>query len=479
MKVDQVLLEHLDQVLKVPGVQAKGDGNSEFAALLAQVLTGNLEADPELEALVGAVKEDGSDLNFLLEHLAEGEVPLVDGDELTGEMLNAEAKAALLQLQQLIGQQQPVEQGAAPGESAAKQTPAAKGGAGSEVFNLNLKAAAEAAEAGSNLKMPPPEGKGVPAEKAAFQAEMAINREQVKSAEAQLKASEAQLKASEPKLKPAEIQLKDLVAKPVLTPEQAAAQEAAAKKAVEIDTGEKAAEKAVRQQPGASEAKAEDAKNMAQQKPAFEKPPVQAEGAGRDFASAVRNSEPANARPQNSAPVAEQSAIFQQPAVQGDDAVQASRIFQVPVQANNLRESIIQQLEGRMVYLRETAANPAEMRMTLHPPELGEVTIRVFSKQGRLSASIIAETPLVREILESSITELRQRMNFVSIDFEQLDFSAKEDQYSGSGKPGEGRSNPIPGQGANGRADPSNEKGDPAMQNAPPGTDNRGIDYWA
>ena len=440
LKVDQALLEHLDQVLKVPGVQAKGDGDSEFAALLGQALAGNMKAEAEVEEIVGAMAEGSGDLNFLLDHLAEGEIPLVDGDELAGEMLSAEAKAALIQLQQLLGKHQNLVQEAVSEDSAVRTAPFAKGGAGSEVFNINLNAA---------LSEAAPEEKIIP------ESEMAKPREQGKGIEAGLKAA---------------------VSKPVLTPEQLAAQEAAAKKAVEAEIAGKTDAKDNTKQPNL---KAVETGDTAQQKPVFEKPPVQAEGGGKDFASALRNSEPASAKPKGSAPVVEQAAIFQQPAVQGDDALQASRILQTPVQANNLRESIIQQLEGRMVYLRETAANPAEMRMTLHPPELGEVTIRVFSKQGRLSASIIAETPLVKEILESSITELRQRMNFVSIDFEQLDFSAKEDEYNGSGRPDDGKNNLILDQGSNERAGPLSDKGEPALQNAPPGSDVRGIDYWA
>lgn len=453
MKVDQALLEHLDQVLKVPGVQAKGDGDSEFAALLGQALAGNMKAEAEVEEIVGAMAEGSGDLNFLLDHLAEGEIPLVDGDELAGEMLSAEAKAALIQLQQLLGKHQNLVQEAVSEDSAVRTAPFAKGGAGSEVFNINLNAASVEEE--SALKAALQANKAAPEEKIIPESEMAKPREQGKGIEAGLKAA---------------------VSKPVLTPEQLAAQEAAAKKAVEAEIAGKTDAKDNTKQPNL---KAVETGDTAQQKPVFEKPPVQAEGGGKDFASALRNSEPASAKPKGSAPVVEQAAIFQQPAVQGDDALQASRILQTPVQANNLRESIIQQLEGRMVYLRETAANPAEMRMTLHPPELGEVTIRVFSKQGRLSASIIAETPLVKEILESSITELRQRMNFVSIDFEQLDFSAKEDEYNGSGRPDDGKNNLILDQGSNERAGPLSDKGEPALQNAPPGSDVRGIDYWA
>ncbi len=456
MKVDQVLLEHLDQVLKVPGVQAKGDGDSEFAALLGQALAGNMKAEAEIEEIVGSMAEGSGDLSFLLDHFIDGEIPLQDGDELAGEMLSAEAKAALLQLQQLLGQHQALIPDAVPEDTAAKAVPAAKGDAGNQVFNIDLNSASVPAE--PNLNAVAQADKVAFAEKVVPEVKIALSKEQGENADA--------------RTKPADF-------RPELTPEQLAAKEVAAKKTVETEAADKVNLKENLQQRSANVNQADDLKNAAQQKPVFEKPPVQAEGGAKDFASAMRNSEPAAAKPQSSSPAVEQAAIFQQPTVQGDDALQASKILQTPVQANNLRESIIQQLEGRMVYLRETAANPAEMRMTLHPPELGEVTIRVFSKQGRLSASIIAETPLVKEILENSITELRQRMNFVSIDFEQLDFSAKEDQFNGSGRPNDGKSNPILDQDSKGRTGPLSDRGEPALQNAPPGSDVRGIDYWA
>lgn len=86
-----------------------------------------------------------------------------------------------------------------------------------------------------------------------------------------------------------------------------------------------------------------------------------------------------------------------------------------------LRQNVLDQLEGKLVYLRERASFPAEMRFTVNPPELGEVTIRVFSRQGKLSATIMAQSQLVKEVIESSVYALRQKMNFGSIQFEQLD----------------------------------------------------------
>ncbi len=150
---------------------------------------------------------------------------------------------------------------------------------------------------------------------------------------------------------------------------------------------------------------------------------------------------------------------------------------------DNLRENVMQQIEGRLTYIRENSTLPAEMRLTLNPPELGEVTIRVFSKNGQLSASIITESALVKEILESSITELRQRINFVNIQFEQLDIStsgepAKGSDYSGDGGAGAGRYSDR-SEDAAGSVPLENEQdiSDGSSQYAA-GDSGSGIDYW-
>jgi len=119
------------------------------------------------------------------------------------------------------------------------------------------------------------------------------------------------------------------------------------------------------------------------------------------------------------------------------------------------------------------------MRMTLNPPELGEVTIRVFSRQGKLSATIIAETSFVKEILESSISELRQRLNFVDIQFEQLDLSTSGKH---SGESDRSARDFSPDELAQLGLDRPDHRADESVNDplrASPGGETRGIDYFA
>ena len=189
-------------------------------------------------------------------------------------------------------------------------------------------------------------------------------------------------------------------------------------------------------------------------------------------------SEQATAKAQKVPPTVGQDGLFQQAAVQGDDPLQPGKTL--PPQLENLRESVMQQLEGRLTYFRETGSTPSEMRMTLHPPELGKVTVRVFSSKGQLSASILTESSMVRELLESSITELRQRMNMVNIQFEQLGSSASEQHFSGSERSAAGKH-----YGGNSSGNHSEEHGAFAEENEsgpsrePPDQLSSGIEYWA
>ncbi len=182
------------------------------------------------------------------------------------------------------------------------------------------------------------------------------------------------------------------------------------------------------------------------------------------------------ARAQNTSAFAEQN-LAQQSTIKGDEALQGSRMLNA--QNANLRESVMQQLQGKMTYLRESGSNPAEMRLTLHPPELGEVTVRVFSSKGRLSASIIAETPLAREILESSVTELRQRMNFVNIQFDQLDVSTAGKEHEEFDRPGDREGSGKAEFGEYEGDEKSSAESEPPPQQIPPGNAGSGIDFWA
>jgi type III secretion system needle length determinant len=181
---------------------------------------------------------------------------------------------------------------------------------------------------------------------------------------------------------------------------------------------------------------------------------------------------------QSRQPLTGQGGMPQPPPIQGDAVIRPAEAVDLP-QSESLRQSVMQQVESKVIYLRENRTSPAEMRLTLHPPDLGEVTIRVFSKQGKLSASIITETPLAREVLEGSAAELRQRLNFISIEFKQLDFMTSGEQHGGSYRPGDEQDTERFASGIRANPDPASEDNEPVYSHPPPGSPDRGVDYWA
>ena len=101
------------------------------------------------------------------------------------------------------------------------------------------------------------------------------------------------------------------------------------------------------------------------------------------------------------------------------------------------KEQIMQKIQGRLIYIHEKGAAPAEMRLQLQPAEWGEMVIRVFSRQGRLSAVIQVEAA-VMEILEGSLPELRQRLQQSNLPLEHLELFAAGREDLGRGRFGGG-----------------------------------------
>ena len=97
-----------------------------------------------------------------------------------------------------------------------------------------------------------------------------------------------------------------------------------------------------------------------------------------------------------------------------------------------VRAAVLDQITGRLNFFRETGSLPAEMRMTLNPPSLGAVVIRVFMKQGKMSAEILTELSEVKDILDKSITDLRQRLQNVNLVLERIDVYTADKDASGN-----------------------------------------------
>jgi flagellar hook-length control protein FliK len=104
---------------------------------------------------------------------------------------------------------------------------------------------------------------------------------------------------------------------------------------------------------------------------------------------------------------------------------QAARVVAVssrpaPVGVNP--QDIVRQLADNMRFdLR--GANVSEIKLTLRPENLGEVTMKVAAENGIITASFVAENARVKEAIEANLQQLRQALEEKGIEVSQLSVS--------------------------------------------------------
>jgi flagellar hook-length control protein FliK len=74
----------------------------------------------------------------------------------------------------------------------------------------------------------------------------------------------------------------------------------------------------------------------------------------------------------------------------------------------------------------------SELRVTLKPESLGDVTLRLLSENGQISARFIAENQRVKEIMESNFDALRDALNRQGLNVSQLSVSVEQRQNAES-----------------------------------------------
>ena len=106
---------------------------------------------------------------------------------------------------------------------------------------------------------------------------------------------------------------------------------------------------------------------------------------------------------------------------------QAARIISVssrPASANINPQDIIRQLADNMRFdIR--GSNVSEIRLTLRPENLGEVTMRIAAENGIVTASFVAENARVKEALEANMNQLRQALEEKGLEISQLTVSVE------------------------------------------------------
>ena len=98
-----------------------------------------------------------------------------------------------------------------------------------------------------------------------------------------------------------------------------------------------------------------------------------------------------------------------------------------------LDQSILDQVKGQ-IKLTELGAGTTEIRMTLTPETLGEVSMRISTQNGVITAQFVAASQRVKEILESNFNQLKEELNEKGIQVGELSVSVQQDQTSDAQK---------------------------------------------
>lgn len=145
---------------------------------------------------------------------------------------------------------------------------------------------------------------------------------------------------------------------------------------------------------------------------------------------------------------------------------------QPPFQADIL-EQVTRNLRGVL-----NRTGPSEIRVSLRPPTLGDVHLRVSSDERGISIRIMAEIPAVRDVIEQNLNQLRSDLQAQGLDVGGIDVALSEDfRDSGDAEAfadgGNGGNSPVPSVPA------IEEAGGAVFTSATGGVRSGRIDYFA
>jgi len=155
------------------------------------------------------------------------------------------------------------------------------------------------------------------------------------------------------------------------------------------------------------------------------------------------------------------------------DPAPAARI---PLDEGRLLSDIVQQ--GRML---TRPGGVSEVRIALHPPELGAIMLRLTLRDDRLHAEVQVEQPALRPIIEAMQHRVRQTLAGDGISLERFDVGLRGETGSQADRrladPG---ASPRPGDGASaGEGTPEVRPGDAGPRLAAIGVGSGMMDYFA
>jgi flagellar hook-length control protein FliK len=107
------------------------------------------------------------------------------------------------------------------------------------------------------------------------------------------------------------------------------------------------------------------------------------------------------------------------------ESVQATRSATplTPAKATDVIEQIMSQVK-----ITQAGGQFTEMRITLRPESLGDITLRVLTHNGIVTAQFEAESQRVKEALEANFNQLRDALEEQGIQFSELSVSVRQDE---------------------------------------------------
>lgn len=92
-----------------------------------------------------------------------------------------------------------------------------------------------------------------------------------------------------------------------------------------------------------------------------------------------------------------------------------------------VKSAVLEQVLEKMVFSRSESGE-AKVFVRLKPPSLGEVEISLYLEDGRLTGRIVAENAMVRELLDASLSQLRQRLEEQHVHVAELTISTGQER---------------------------------------------------
>ncbi|MDR1665383.1 MAG: flagellar hook-length control protein FliK [Clostridiales bacterium] len=137
-----------------------------------------------------------------------------------------------------------------------------------------------------------------------------------------------------------------------------------------------------------------------------------------------------NENPQSEAQLTQQNDIFSPPPVQAESAANANarpaEAAPTAMSASNPVDAVdvMSQIMSRV--RTQSGDHFAEIRITLRPENLGDVTLRVVTQNGIVSAQFVAENQRIKEVLESNFNQLRDALQEQGVNVAELYVSVNQ-----------------------------------------------------